>query len=480
MSIKENVVKTVRKFNMLSPGDTVIVAVSGGADSVALLVLMLELKDVLGVKEIYAAHMNHCLRGEESFRDENFVKDFCKKNDVHLEAGQADVLWIAKRCGIGEEEAARNARYDFFEAAGTNLNAKKILLGHNADDNAETIIMNMLRGAGLKGLSGIPPVRGCYIRPLIEVSRSDIEKFCEESNIAFVTDTSNHMNKYTRNRVRNIVMPVLKEHVNVNISQVLLRNAEVIRDEDDFISQAAEAEYNDCKLNIDGDICLDIKKILAMNTAIRRRVIRFYISDVSGLKDISITHINSIVDLIAGDTGRSLRIPGLTAEKEYSRLKIYKTQQGKLPEQTKGFCYKLSLGGGIYISEINKTVTVSEKPPAKENHNEENHIEENPNLICTNPVRYDNLNKVVLRSRLPGDKIILAGKDCKTFTKKLQDYFTDRKIPSVRRDMIPLLAHGKDILCIMEKNGRVSANCKVTESNNPHVWVSLWEGRGLI
>ena len=194
-------VSQLRKYDMVHPGDSVVCAVSGGADSMALLMAMYVLKEKLGIS-LSAAHFNHRLRGEESDRDEAFVRDFCDRLDIPLFVGSGAVSAGPK----GLEAAAREARYAFF----ANLDGK-VATAHTADDNAETVLMHLVRGTGLKGLGGIMPVNGKYIRPMLNVTRAQAEAFLEEYHVSYVEDSSNAGDDFLRNRLRHHVMPLLKQ-----------------------------------------------------------------------------------------------------------------------------------------------------------------------------------------------------------------------------------------------------------------------------
>jgi tRNA(Ile)-lysidine synthase len=197
------------KHDMLPKGGTILAAVSGGADSMCLLHVLINLSARYDLR-IEAAHFNHMLRGDESDRDERFVLGECEKLGVPCHVGRGDVSAYARESGMGTEEAGRKLRYDFFYETAKKIGASRIATAHNGDDNCETVIMNMLRGTGLTGLCGIPPVRGIVIRPLLTVTRSGIEEYLRENNIPHVEDSTNRSDDYTRNRIRHRVIPALR------------------------------------------------------------------------------------------------------------------------------------------------------------------------------------------------------------------------------------------------------------------------------
>lgn len=240
--MENKITDTVLRYNMLSKGDSVIAAVSGGADSIALLHALGKLREKLGII-LYACHINHNLRGEESLRDENFVRNFCATMDIPLTVFSIDVKSnVEKHESI--EERARKMRYSCFEELCREKNAK-LATAHTASDNAETVFINILRGTGTKGLSGIPPVRGNIIRPILRCTREDIEHYCEKNNLEYVTDSSNLSDDYTRNKLRHRLIPLLKEF-NPSLFEAVSRMTSAVYDDNIYLEQAAAAARNEC------------------------------------------------------------------------------------------------------------------------------------------------------------------------------------------------------------------------------------------
>ena len=231
--LEEKVRKTIREYNLIEKNDSIVVGVSGGPDSMTLLSILLKLKEEFNLK-IYVAHVNHMLR-ENAIKDEEYVKEFCKKNNIEMFIKKANISEIAKKEKIGLEEAGRNARYNFFEEILKNTESNKIAIAHNINDKVETIIMNTLRGSGVSGLKGIEPKRKKYIRPLIEIERHEIEKYCIENEINPRHDESNDDNTYTRNKIRNIIIPYIRNEFNPNIIKTLNRLSEIIKEEDEYV-----------------------------------------------------------------------------------------------------------------------------------------------------------------------------------------------------------------------------------------------------
>ena len=242
--IKEKVLQTINKYNLIESGNKIVLGVSGGPDSISMLVILNELKKELNF-EIVVAHVNHGIR-ENAKLDENYVKKFCEKLDVKFFPLDVNVKEIAKKEKRGLEETGRIVRYNFFEEILKKENANKIAIAHNKNDNAETVIMNIMRGCGIAGLKGIAPKQGVYIRPLIEISREEIEEFSKDLNPCH--DETNDENEYTRNKIRNIVIPYIKEEFNPNIIQGITNLAKIATEEEEFIECETIKQYKNVVL----------------------------------------------------------------------------------------------------------------------------------------------------------------------------------------------------------------------------------------
>lgn len=456
----ENVRNTLKKHGMIAAGDRVVVGLSGGADSVALLIALLDLREELGIK-VFACHVNHGLRDADSDWDELFVQEMCNGFGVSLKVHVADVQAFAEAKKLGIEEAARKLRYAFLENARTRFKAVKIAVGHNLDDTAETVIMNLCRGAGLKGLGGIPPVNGRVVRPLIEVPRAEIEEYLKSREIKFVTDSSNQSSLFTRNRVRNIVIPLLETEISANVKAKIAKNAELLRCDEDFIEMCALEAFNRCAKHSEEKFRkteLDIAKLADLPLAVLRRVIRIAVTCVRKgvLSDVTFAHIELVLGLANAKTGREIHLPGVVITKEYGKLIFFDFSQKLLP-QTKHYSYVLAENSKKSFPEIGKTVSLSFSPQYAH---------------CTKVFSYDKITKpLVLRTRQPGDKITFCSSG-KMFTKKLQDYFTDEKISKSNRDAVPLIAHGNEILWILDKKSRTNAKFEAKNGEKTDAYFS--------
>lgn len=260
----------IEKNDMLHPGDTVICGLSGGADSVCLLLVLNELRERLDIS-VEAIHVNHCLRGDESDGDEEFCRRLCEDLDIKFHAERVDVNRFSRENSFSCEEAARKLRYGVFAA---NSQGKKIATAHNANDNLETIILNLARGSGLKGIAGIPPVRGNIIRPLLEVSRNEIEEYLRAHGQTFVTDSTNLTEDYTRNKIRRRILPMIEE-INSAAVKTTVRSADTLRDENSFIEEHVRDACRECRK---GNSFIGLEKF---HKVIRRRCIAQILSENS-------------------------------------------------------------------------------------------------------------------------------------------------------------------------------------------------------
>ena len=320
--LKEQVIDTIKKYNLIEENDSVIIGVSGGPDSICLLHILNELKQELNFK-IYVAHINHMIR-KEADEETEYVKEFCKNIGVECFVKKINVVKIAKESKMWTEEAGRKIRYNFFEEVLKNTNSNKIATAHNNNDKVETIIMNILRGSGISGLKGLDPIReNKFIKPLIEVSREEIETYCEENKLNPKIDKSNSENIYTRNKVRNTVIPYIKKEFNPNILKTINRLSEVATEEDDYLNKVTESTFN--KICIEKQqyiethtshlpphtsIILDLKKFNNLELVIKRRLILYTINELLGTTEgIEKINIDDTIKLCNNNIGNKFLKP---------------------------------------------------------------------------------------------------------------------------------------------------------------------------
>lgn len=326
--MRDKVLNTINKYNLINDGDRVILGVSGGPDSIAMLNILNDIKNDKNLHmnfDIIVAHVNHMIR-EEAIDDQRFVENFCKKIGVSFYAKSIDVQKIANNKKIGTEEAGRNARYEFFDEILEKENANKIAIAHNKNDKIETIIMNMLRGSGITGLKGIEPIKNNkYIRPLIECERFEIEEYCAKNGIEPRIDRTNFENVYTRNKVRNIVIPFIKQEFNPNIIQTMDRLSDLVKEEDEYLEKLVETKYNDYVEKEDKvQIIMNLKDFNTEEKVIKSRLLLYTISRLLGTtKGIEKIHIEDIIKLCEKNIGNKYLTPNKNIKILVKNQKIY-------------------------------------------------------------------------------------------------------------------------------------------------------------
>ena len=323
--MKEKVLETIKKYNLIEDGDKIVIGVSGGPDSIALLNVLIEIKkDNIINFDIEVCHINHMIR-EEANDDEEYVFEFCKKHSIEFYAKRIEIEKIAKESKIGTEEAGRNARYDFFDEILEKTSSNKIATAHTANDNAETVLMNIIRGSGTSGLKGIEAKRDNIIRPLIECARSEIEKYCEENKLDPRIDKTNFENIYTRNKIRNMLIPYIKENFNPNIIESINRLSDLSKQENNYLEEKTEETYEKILITAKNDeIILDLKGFNLQETVIKQRLVLYTINILFGTRSgIEKKHIEDIIKLCSNNIGNKFLIPNKKVKILVKNKKIF-------------------------------------------------------------------------------------------------------------------------------------------------------------
>ncbi len=321
--LKDEVLKTIKTYNLINKGDKVVVGVSGGPDSICLLHVLYTLKQELGI-EIFVAHINHMIR-EAADSETQYVQNFCKKLGIKCFVKKENVTYLAKQQKKGTEEIGRQIRYEFFNEILTETDSNKIATAHNSNDRAETVILNILRGSGISGLKGIEVMREQkYIRPLIDINRTDIEKYCKENGLNPRYDESNDENIYSRNKVRNIIIPYIKKEFNPNIIKTINRLSAVATEENEYIQKIVKKEYCQMATKENENIILDLKKFNDLELVIKRRIILYTINEVlhttSGIEKVN---IDDIIKLCNNNIGNKYIMPIKSIKVYIKKGKIY-------------------------------------------------------------------------------------------------------------------------------------------------------------
>ncbi len=447
MELIDTVKVTIKKYAMISQGEHLLIALSGGTDSVCLLKALSMLKDELEIS-LSAIYIDHQLRPDETPFEIDFCKKICDSLSIPLTIKSIDVLSYAISEKISKQEAARELRYRAFYEAAFELKADKIAIGHNADDQAETILIRLIRGAGPLGLAGIPPVRQKIIRPLIEIERSEIEAFIDAHDIGYVIDSSNLIDRYLRNKIRHIIMPEIK-NINPSVVKTISRTADIYRSEERYFDiLVTKSIMKMISRKNDQSIELFISPLEMLDPVILRRVLRRAVDETKGLKGITFIHIEDIIKLVKnGRAGDRIYLPGnIRVIKKYSVLTITSEEPKKLNT------YILDNSGSIYLKEVSLTLFAELI--------DYDNIE---NIDSDKKTAFINADKIQfplsIRSRVNGDYFYPLGFGKK---KKLQDYFVDEKIPRDERDAIPLLINNDEIAWVV--GHRIDERYKVDKS----------------
>ncbi len=443
---------TIRRHHMLESGDTVLVGVSGGPDSVALLHCLVALSDTWSLR-LAVAHLNHQLRGETADQEAAFVERLASKLDIPCEIGSRDAASYSSEHRLSVQEAGRKLRYGFYDEVAARFSAQKIALGHQANDNAESVLIHLLRGTGPRGLAGIPPVRdGRIIRPLIESTRQQILGFLKQGGFVCVWDHSNLDTKYLRNQIRHELLPALEKEYNPNVVSALNRLASIVRDEEDFFRQQAESTFQDLVLGKRPDrLHLSVPGMAGLHPAMLRRVIRHAVLSTKGtLKRLAHSHVEAVVRLVRGfgPSGR-LDLPhGIRIVRDGKELILCLDPVDDAP----GFEYDISGTGTTLVRDIDSHLRLSVLGADEVSDPKE----------CPAGTALFDLKEVdfplKLRTFKHGDRFRPLGM---SGSQKLKAFFINNKISRSKRRRIPLLLSGGRIIWVA--GHRIDDSAKVTE-----------------
>ncbi|MBI3603200.1 MAG: tRNA lysidine(34) synthetase TilS [Nitrospirae bacterium] len=459
----------VRAGKLFAPGDRLLVALSGGPDSVALLSLLVELAPSWDLR-LAALHVNYGLRGEESDEDARFAAALCDRFSVPF---QCERVSLAREGAQGRQrsslqEIAREARYEVLVRAGRKLGVDKIALGHQADDQAETLLMWMLRGAGTAGLAGIPPIReSFFIRPLLQVSRSEILDYLKERRVSFRSDSSNDKPLYLRNRVRHELLPMLKRY-NPAIVATLLRQADILREDDLCLEQWGREQTARVACRERDGVVVDRAGLLALPVALQRRVIRSVLRQLNGNENgPTFGAVATILDrLIQSRSGSVVTVEGVRVERTYARLRFQSVGQSDPSPRTKARAQAASKGLVLAVPSVLRWPLTGQSLRAGLATSSTGSVASAP--TPSRRVAVFDADRVtgalVVRSWKPGDRFSPSGMQGRT--KKLQDYFADIKLPRLDRAKVPLLATPEGILwvCGYRADHRFLATSRTTRT----------------
>jgi tRNA(Ile)-lysidine synthase len=464
-NFESKVLNFIRKNGMVEPGDTVVVGLSGGADSTALLLCLSVLKGLLDIS-LVAVHVNHGIR-QEAGEDQAFSEKLSEDLGIPIITVARDVPAMARQQGLSEEEAGRKARYEAFEEAAARYSSARIAVAHHQDDAAETLLLNLVRGSGLHGAGAIRPVRDNIIRPLLCVSRSEIEEYLWDKGQAYCVDKTNLENDYSRNVIRNMVMPLLNEKVNLRAAEHLYRAAESFAEADRYIRDEAGRSFDKLAKEIPQGFRFPAEELLKLPDVIRQNVILLCFEKMTvARKDISFAHVEAVLRLLGSLEGSARAdLPyGIVARRDYNELFIIKGETSQEP--------------GVEINALppDGAETKIEIPVLGTAHiqvfayNKEKVI---PGDAYTKWFDYDRIQTAIFRRRQPGDEISIE-QGGKLKKKQLSKFMTDEKIPRRVRDSMYILADGNQVLWV--PGYRINAAYKISDNTQSVLAVNIKDG----
>lgn len=436
---------------MLTCGDRVIAGVSGGADSVCLFLMLLELRKKIGF-DLIAVHVHHGLRGEAADQDQQFVEALCEQHRIPLEIFRVNLESIAKKRKQSLEEAGRMVRREAFDSVCKKYGGNKIALAHHQNDNAETLLWNLSRGTGLDGLGGIRPVNGKFIRPLLCMNRKEIEEYLAKRKQSYCIDETNAGTDYTRNKLRHLVLPILEEQVNSAAVRHMNETMEQIWELQEYMQEQVEAAYQECVQEHFEKACwiqIQQKSFETFPELIKKMVIRKGMEQVGGKKrDLSHKHVDVMMELMNKQVGRTLDLPyEMHAKRNYEGIRLEKQRTYSFGEEKKAEIMQecmaeLNIPGETILADRNLKLRckILEKPKNLS-------IKDIPQKIYTKWFDYGIIkSSLYIRTRQAGDIIVI---DEKGHQKKLKNWFVDEKIPKEVRDSQLLLAENNEILWVL-------------------------------
>lgn len=447
--MKKKVINTIIKNNLIEKGDNILVGVSGGPDSMALLYVLKEAKKKIDFN-LYVAHVNHGVRGKEADEDEEYVRKVSNKLGIPFYSIKIDMSNYAKENKLSEEEAGREIRYNFFRQVLSKIGHGKIAVAHNKNDQAETLIMRFIRGTGLDGLKGMDYKNGNIIRPLLDVSRDEIERYIKENNIEVRIDKSNFKPIYSRNKIRLELIPFIKENFNENFIDTIYRTSKLMAVDSDFLNKFALEKYEQIiEKEAENKIIINREKFLKQHDSIKSRILRIAIEKLLGhIKGIEEKHIYDAIKLVLhNNTGKRIHLPkNIQIGIGYGYFTVEKID------------FKNEKTNYEYIIDIEKLTKIDElKCEITTEILNVNEVDINKTNRFIKYFDYDKIyGNLYIRNRRPGDKFFPLGMKGK---KKLKDFFIDLKVPRDIRDKVPLLVDDCNIIWVV--GYRISELCKV-------------------
>lgn len=457
--IFEKVLGTINKYNLIEDGDKIVLGLSGGPDSVCLLHILYRLKEKMNI-EVYAAHLNHQIRGLEAQKDALYISQICEDLGITSFVKAINVPEYCKEQGVSLEEGARTLRYEMFEEIKQKTKSNKIAIGHNRNDQAETVLMRIMRGTGLQGLRGIEYIRdNKIIRPILDIERSEIEAYCEKYELNPRIDKTNLESIYTRNKIRLELIPYMKDNFNPNVIESIVRMTNSLKSDSDYIDLEAERSFKAVSTLKEDSVEISLPKYSNLHNAIKVRILRSAIKHIIGDTNfVDQKHIEDIIELeCESKLNKMLNLPrGIFA---YRRKNIIILTTKEIVSEEIDFCYNIPSNGFIKIKELNLVLETQKMS-----------IDRYKSIKLDKTSKGFDFDKIkggiVVRSRKQGDKIKLAGG-----SKKVKDLFIDLKIPREDRCKVPVITDDEGILCVGDY--KTSENYKIDSETKEVLKISF-------
>lgn len=457
--IFEKVLGTINKYNLIEDGDKIVLGLSGGPDSVCLLHILYRLKEKMNI-EVYAAHLNHQIRGLEAQKDALYISQICEDLGITSFVKAINVPEYCKEQGVSLEEGARTLRYEMFDEIKQKTKSNKIAIGHNRNDQAETVLMRIMRGTGLQGLRGIEYIRdNKIIRPILDIERSEIEAYCEKYELNPRIDKTNLESIYTRNKIRLELIPYMKDNFNPNVIESIVRMTNSLKSDSDYIDLEAERSFKAVSTLKEDSVEISLPKYSNLHNAIKVRILRSAIKHIIGDTNfVDQKHIEDIIELeCESKLNKMLNLPrGIFA---YRRKNIIILTTKEIVSEEIDFCYNIPSNGFIKIKELNLVLETQKMS-----------IDRYKSIKLDKTSKGFDLDKIkggiVVRSRKQGDKIKLAGG-----SKKVKDLFIDLKIPREDRCKVPVITDDEGILCVGDY--KTSENYKIDSETKEVLKISF-------
>ncbi len=473
METEQKVFSYMEEHHMVTPGDRIAVGVSGGADSVCLLFLLVEYGKRVPLS-LQVVHVNHGIR-EDAAEDAAYVESLCARLQIPFQLVEADIPALARSMGCSEEEAGRHFRYESFAKA-----APKIAVAHNRNDSAETLLFHLFRGTGLKGLGGIRPVRGQILRPLLCLERAEIEEYLNDRGITWRNDSTNDQDAYARNRIRHHILPFAEEEIAHGATEHIARTAELMAGAADYMEAQADRALRQCESQEGDRIVLAVEPVNAQPKILQSFMLYRTVLRVSpGGRDIGMAHVQALTDLFCREGNRAIDLPfGIRAMRQYDKVYLWREAPGtdtdslrrmengsrEIPLPALGEVCQIALGRGEYLE-----LRVLDVREVGQIFRKNKEVSSN---LCTEWLDCDKIGgNLVLRTRQKGDFFTILNREGNLRHKSLQDYAVDQKIPRQMRDDLWLLADGQHVVWLI--GYRISEFYKISENTKQVLQVQL-------